>query len=140
MENITEQEITTLTQGGPGKIFVDVNGVLQGVFASPPDNWDFYDVPESWIEVHHAPDYADQVWNFETSTWGPSRMEGVQQEDAWRVAEMVLIADQLLRIQDDDPTALPGTERQWRDYRIKVRAWVDGSPYFPDRNYRPTRP
>lgn len=61
-------------------------------------------------------------------------------EDAWRVAEVPFIADQLLAIEDDDPTALPGTERQWRDYRTAVRAWKLGTPNFPYQEHRPTRP
>lgn len=61
-------------------------------------------------------------------------------EAAWRDDEMNLVADQLLRIEDEDPSALPGTGRQWRDYRIHLRAWVEGSQYYPDSAYRPARP
>lgn len=130
-----------ISQGGPIKYFVDVNGVYQGAFGSPPDNLEFYDVPASWIVVPYAPEYADQVWSFEHTQWGPSRMQAMQREDAWRTAEMALIADQLLRIEDDDPTALPGTTTQWRAYRVLVRGWVDGSnPAYPDITKRPQRP
>lgn len=69
------------------------------------------------------------------------RVEDVIEEDAWRNSEVEFIADQLLAIEDDDPTALPGTDRQWRDYRIKVRAWKDGgNSDFPYKRLRPTRP
>lgn len=61
-------------------------------------------------------------------------------ELAWQELEMAFIANQLLAIEDGDPTALPGTDRQWRDYRIKVRAWKEGNPDFPDGNKRPVRP
>lgn len=61
-------------------------------------------------------------------------------EDAWREEEMLVIADQLLRIEDEDPNALQGTERDWRDYRIKLRTWIAGAEYFPDKEYRPSRP
>lgn len=61
-------------------------------------------------------------------------------EDEWRLSEITFIADQLLAIEDDDPTALPGTDRQWRDYRTKVRAWKEGHVDFPDESKRPVRP
>lgn len=68
------------------------------------------------------------------------RAQDVLREDAWRVEEVAFIADQLLAIEDDDPTALPGTDRQWRDYRTQVRAWKEGRPDFPDQSKRPPRP
>lgn len=62
-------------------------------------------------------------------------------EDEWRTSELLEIADQLLAIEDDDPNAFPGTDRQWRDYRIAVRAWKDGDNLnFPDKTKRPVRP
>lgn len=61
-------------------------------------------------------------------------------EVLWVAEELELIADQLLALEDDDPTALPGTEREWRDYRIKVRAWKTGHSDFPDMTKRPVRP
>lgn len=61
-------------------------------------------------------------------------------EDAWRGAELLFAADQLMAIEDDDPNRLPGTDRQWRDYRIAVRAWKEGSPDFPIEDLRPKRP
>lgn len=60
------------------------------------------------------------------------------EESEWVALELSFIADQLLAIEDDDPTALPGTEREWRDYRIKVRAWKEGNTSFPDKDKRPT--
>lgn len=61
-------------------------------------------------------------------------------EDAWRTSELLFAADQLMAIEDDDPNRLSGTDRQWRDYRIAVRAWKEGSPDFPDQTKRPIRP
>ena len=58
----------------------------------------------------------------------------------WQTSEMAVIADQLLAIEDGDPAALPGTEREWRDYRIKVRAWKEGAEGYPDSEHRPARP
>jgi len=61
-------------------------------------------------------------------------------EDAWKLDEMAFIADQLIAMEDSDPGALPGTERQWRDYRTLVRAWKEGAEHFPDQAFRPVRP
>lgn len=61
-------------------------------------------------------------------------------ENEWRTTELLLAADQLLAIEDDDPTALPGTERDWRDYRIKVRVWKEGNVDFPNSDKRPVHP
>ncbi len=58
----------------------------------------------------------------------------------WQTSEMAVIADQLLAIEDGDPAALPGTEREWRDYRIRVRAWKEGAEGYPDSEHRPARP
>lgn len=69
-----------------------------------------------------------------------ARAAQVVAEDEWRLHEVAFIADQLLAIEDDDPTALPGTDRQWRDYRIQVRAWKEGQADFPDATKRPVRP
>lgn len=61
-------------------------------------------------------------------------------EAVWRDSEMVVVADQLLRLEDGDPKALSGTERQWRDYRIALRSWVEGAENFPKIAHRPQRP
>ena len=58
----------------------------------------------------------------------------------WQTSEMAVIADQLLAIEDGDPAALSGTEREWRDYRIQVRAWKEGAEGYPDSEHRPARP
>ena len=66
--------------------------------------------------------------------------EGAATERDWQEAEMRLIAEQLPAVEDGDPTALPGTEREWRDYRIQVRAWKEGAEGFPEAEKRPVRP
>lgn len=66
--------------------------------------------------------------------------EDSSRESLWSNKELLFIVDQLLALEDDDPTALPVTEREWRDYRIKVRAWKDGNSDFPDADKRPSRP
>lgn len=67
-------------------------------------------------------------------------VEGAAMARAWQEEEMRLIAEQLTSIEDGDPSALPGTEREWRDYRIQVRAWKEGAEGFPDEEKRPVRP
>lgn len=62
------------------------------------------------------------------------------EQATWQVAEMTFIADQLIALEDLDPTALPGTERQWRDYRTQVRKWTEGAEGFPAVELRPRRP
>lgn len=61
-------------------------------------------------------------------------------ETVWRNSEMDFIGYQLTAIEDQDSSALPGTVAQWRDYRIRVRAWVDGAEGYPDIESRPVRP
>lgn len=61
--------------------------------------------------------------------------ENLAFEAKWVVSELAFIFDQLLRIEDSDPTALPGTAEQWRAYRVQVRAHVS-----PETSDRPTRP
>ncbi len=99
------------------------------------------DVLPEWIEVFTPPAYADQIWDFTNSVWLPySLMQSTNTENAWRDAELPIIADQLLMIEDEDPNALPGTAAQWRAYRVQVRAWKVGNTHFPNNNSRPTRP
>lgn len=68
------------------------------------------------------------------------RISDAFDENQWRNSEVIFITDQLIGIEDGDPTALPGTDTQWREYRTRVRAWKEGSYGFPDKTYRPTRP
>ncbi|MFJ2360440.1 hypothetical protein [Pseudomonas fluorescens] len=64
----------------------------------------------------------------------------IETEAAWRSEEMKSIADQLLAIEDNDPARGPGTESEWREYRVKVRGWVSGAEGFPFIEHRPRRP
>jgi hypothetical protein len=62
-------------------------------------------------------------------------------ENQWRESQMARIANQLLMIEDEDPDVEPGTKRQWMDYRIALRKWVEGSSVdFPDATKRPQAP
>lgn len=61
-------------------------------------------------------------------------------EDQWRVAELDLIADQLMALEDGDPAAMSITEQKWREYRTAVRGWKEGANFFPDIANRPVRP
>ena len=64
----------------------------------------------------------------------------VAREVSWKNSEMLLISDQLLKLEDADPTAMPGTESQWRAYRVVLRTWVDGAQGYPNVSSRPVRP
>jgi len=61
-------------------------------------------------------------------------------ELGWAAAEMQAVANQLLMLEDKDPTALPGTALEWRDYRVALRAWKEGAEGFPQEASRPARP
>lgn len=102
----------------------------------------FYDYTPPYPDAIQvpAPASSDQVWDFVTQTWGRSLFLDGQVEDAWRDAEMAVIAEQLLMLEDEDPLALPGTAAQWRAYRILVRAWKEGNVNFPNIESRPVRP
>jgi len=64
----------------------------------------------------------------------------IEDENIWREGQMSRVANQLLMLDDDDPKAETGTARQWRDYRIQLRSWVDTNPDFPDSSKRPKAP
>lgn len=61
-------------------------------------------------------------------------------ESEWVSDQMARVANQLLMLEDDDPSAEPGTARQWRDYRIELRKWIPDNPDFPDQSKRPVAP
>lgn len=107
--------------------------------AAPSENDAYPESAENLICIEQeCPEYADQIWNF--PGWSESEGKKIRRESFWRSSEMTSIADQLLRLEDSDPTALPGSESEWREYRIKVRAWSDGAAGYPDENKRPKRP
>ncbi|AXF53000.1 MAG: hypothetical protein [Caudoviricetes sp.] len=82
---------------------------------------------------------VDQYY-FKLNNPDPSVPPSSEIEVKWVAQEMEVIKEQLLRLEDEDPSALPGTERQWRDYRIALRAWKPGAEGFPYQNKRPKRP
>jgi len=92
---------------------------------------DAVDAPAGGIEVPSGPEWVDQVWDFNTESYGPSIYGSTCIADAWREAELLFIAEQLLMIEDNDPSAAGGTAAQWRAYRIEVRAWKAGNALFP---------
>lgn len=110
--------------------YVDSGGKYKGGTDAVP--------PEDWIPVTPPPEYSDQVWQF--PGWSESRDKLSDIENEWREEQMLEVADQLLKIDDDDHNAKPGTARQWRDYRIQLRSWTDTSPDFPDSSKRPIAP
>jgi hypothetical protein len=99
--------------------------------------------PEGSIAVYPPPTIADQIWMFSDVEpfWSESPSQARTREGQWRDEQMARIANQLLMIEDEDPDAEPGTKRQWMDYRIALRKWVDGgSVDFPDATKRPVAP
>lgn len=89
------------------------------------------------------PEYADQIWQF--PGWTPSRMKLSSIENNWRNAEIQIISNQLMAIEEaeagsDGAEPLPGTRTEWLMYRTKVRAWKDGNDDFPDQAKRPVMP
>lgn len=79
-------------------------------------------------------------WAYEKFEAGQQEAQKVQSENSWRIREVAFVTDQLIGIEDADPTALPGSEAEWRAYRTKVRAWKEGADGFPDSAQRPARP
>ena len=62
----------------------------------------------------------------------------IAEETQWVESERNYVAEKLEAIEDGEE--IPGTEREWRDYRIQVRAWKQGAEGFPDSDKRPARP
>ena len=62
----------------------------------------------------------------------------IAEETQWVESERNYVAEQLEAIEDGEE--IPGTEREWRDYRIQVRAWKEGTEGYPDSENRPVRP
>ena len=82
-----------------------------------------------WSQLTTARDRADRL------------LKPLKEIEAnWQTAEMAFIADQLIALEDQDPTAQSGTERQWRDYRTQVRRWGEGADGYPAVESRPQRP
>lgn len=117
------------TVGQPFRYYVDQEGVYLGATDGQP---------LSGFEVMGAPFSADQIWLF--PGWAESASWAKMREDQWREEQMTRIANQLLMIEDEDPNVETGTARQWRDYRIELRKWVEGSADFPDKEKRPVAP
>lgn len=103
--------------------------------------------PEGWIQMlSERPADKSALLYTATSkgTWEitQSTLDAVQApiEDAWREEQMLRVANQLLMLEDEDPGAEEGTDRQWRNYRIELRKWTDSHSDFPDTSKRPTAP
>ena len=92
---------------------------------------------DSFIEKGLTQMVHREVDDYYARTTAP---DPVAVEHDWVASEMAIIPDQLLMIEDQDPAALPGSERQWRDYRIALRTWKEGASGFPLADQRPQRP
>ncbi len=62
----------------------------------------------------------------------------IAEEVQWAEQERKFVAEQLEAIEDGEHVL--GTERQWRDYRTRVRAWKLDAEGYPDSSQRPARP
>jgi len=138
MELIDETSVAA--QYYPTLYFVLQDGTYAGAFATDSSYW-----PAGGVEVASAPEAADQIWSFDTQTWGPSRMIAVQREQDWAASEIPAIARQLEALEEDEAgetpeDLLPGARNQWLGYRGKVRCWKDGASGFPEIEQRPVRP
>ena len=134
------EAITSSIGGEPRFYVVTETGVYLGSISSAPNTPDVYDVPgswPSWTEVPTGPMVADQIWLFPGWSESPSLIR--EAEIIWQTAEMAVIANQLLALEEEAEDALPGTRTQWLSYRTKVRLWHT-SVDFPDSTKRPTRP
>ncbi|KPD33060.1 hypothetical protein AN404_09675, partial [Pediococcus acidilactici] len=81
---------------------------LSNIFAYAADG-----SQDSFIDASMIPLTDEEVDDFYARITAP---DPVEVERDWVASEMAIIPDQLLMIEDEDPAALPGTERQWRDY------------------------
>ena len=59
-------------------------------------------------------------------------------EAEWAEQERQFVSDRLEAIEDGEE--ITGTEREWRDYRMQVRAWKLDAEGYPDSSLRPARP
>ena len=119
-------------------VYAEIGGNLQQVGG---------DCPGGWVEmVGPRPDGEDTLLYTATAAgeWVISEETlarlSAERETAWVETEMPLVAEQLVMLEDEDPAALPGTARQWRDYRIALRGWKDGAAGYPEIDRRPARP
>ncbi|MBV4531017.1 hypothetical protein HU719_006305 [Pseudomonas sp. SWRI107] len=119
-------------------VYAEVGGNFQQVGGTCPDGW---------VEMSgQRPDDEDALLYTATQAgeWVISDETlariGSEREVAWVEEEMPVAAEQLIMLEDEDPAALPGTARQWRDYRIALRAWKDGAAGYPQAELRPVRP
>ncbi|MBC3411271.1 hypothetical protein HU720_08135 [Pseudomonas sp. SWRI51] len=119
-------------------VYAEIGGNFQQVGGTCPDGW---------VEMSgQRPDDEDTLLYTATQAgeWVISDETlariGAEREVAWVEEEMPVAAEQLIMLEDEDPAALPGTARQWRDYRIALRAWKDGAAGYPQIELRPARP
>ncbi|MGY2337991.1 hypothetical protein ACW9HW_01930 [Pseudomonas sp. SDO5532_S415] len=97
---------------------------------------------DPYMELQEGETYYEDVpqWVYEKMEADRIKREQTVIEDQWRADELALIADQLIALEDADPSALPVTETEWRAHRTKVRAWKEDAEHFPEAEYRPVRP
>lgn len=81
---------------------------------------------------------AAETFLHENPPPSPEELAGL--ELLWVQGQMRRVAEQLLMLADKDPSAEAGTEQDWVNYRIALRAWRVGNADFPSVVARPTAP
>lgn len=126
----------------PVDVYVRPDGTILGMYERPNTPKEAECAPEDpsfMINIGaESPESGDQVWQF--PGWSESPRLASERENKWRTEQMLRVGNQLLMLDDEDPEAETGTDRQWRNYRIELRNWTDSHPDFPDTNKRPIAP
>lgn len=131
----TNQISTAPIEGG---IEITEDQYAEAVASIEAGNFLFVSVEGGIFSTSPAPQPPESQTPEEQAHW--DRLSEIAGEDAWRAAEVAFITDQLIALEDGDPSAMPGTVQQWREYRTAVRGWKDGAPGFPEPSARPSRP
>lgn len=131
----TNQISTAPIEGG---IEITEEQFAAAVASIEAGNFLFVSIDGGNFATSPAPQPTDSRDPEEQAHW--DRLSAIASEEAWRGSEVSFITDQLIALEDGDPSALPGTVQQWRDYRTAVRGWKEGASGFPDSSGRPYRP
>ncbi|MFY0752368.1 hypothetical protein [Pseudomonas sp. NFX5] len=110
--------------------YVNANGVYLGGWNGDP--------PFGSIKAP-APEWADQVWSFDTLTWSESPSQLIATENAWREEQMPL-AQQTVTALTYGEEGISGTVSGWQKYWLALRKWTADNPEFPDSGKRPVAP
>jgi len=110
--------------------YVNADGVYLGGWNGQP--------PVNSVKVP-PPEWADQVWSFESSTWSESPSQLIATENTWREEQMPL-AQQTVTALTYGEEGIHGTVAEWQKYWLALRKWTEANLDFPDINKRPIAP